>query len=126
MSVESDFEMLVGLLKLGTKLYTFPPLSDNIKEMVIPSIPEDKDKQDEAYREYVRSACLSGIHPMGSASLMPRELGGVVDENLKVYGTSNLRVADLSILPIMLATHPQGTAYGIGEKAADIIKEANQ
>ncbi|KAJ8083481.1 hypothetical protein PM082_009355 [Marasmius tenuissimus] len=126
MSVESDFEMLVGLLKLGTKLYTFPPLSDNIKEMVIPSIPEDKDKQDEAYGEYVRSACLSGIHPMGSASLMPRELGGVVDENLKVYGTSNLRVADLSILPIMLATHPQGTAYGIGEKAADIIKEANQ
>ena len=56
MSVESDFEMLVGLLKLGTQLYSFPPLADNIKKMVIPSIPEDKDKQDAAYREYVKSA----------------------------------------------------------------------
>ncbi|KAG7096062.1 hypothetical protein E1B28_006743 [Marasmius oreades] len=126
LSVESDFEMLVGLFKLATKLYTLPPLSNHIKEMVMPQLPEEKEKVDEAYREYVRNACLSGIHPIGSASMMLRELGGVVDENLVVYGTSNLRVADLSILPIQLSTHPQATAYAIGEKAADIIKESRR
>ncbi|KAL0572990.1 hypothetical protein V5O48_008981 [Marasmius crinis-equi] len=125
LSVESDFEMLVGLLKLGTKLYSYPPLANNVKGLVFPSLPEDESKRDQVLREYVRSACLSGIHPLGSAALMPRELGGVVDENLKVYGTSNLRVVDLSILPIMLATHPQTTVYAIAEKAADIIMEAN-
>ncbi|KAF9262839.1 alcohol oxidase [Marasmius fiardii PR-910] len=124
LSVESDFEMLVGLLKLGTKLYTCPPISKHIKEMVIPQLPEEEGKVDEAYREYVRKACLSGIHPIGAASMMPKELGGVVDERLVVYGTSNLRVVDLSILPIQLSTHPQTTAYAIGEKAADMIKEA--
>ncbi|KAF9262836.1 alcohol oxidase [Marasmius fiardii PR-910] len=124
LSVESDFEMLVGLFKLATKLYTFPPISKHIKEMVIPQLPEEEGKVDEAYREYVRNACLSGIHPIGSAPMMPKELGGVVDERLVVYGTSNLRVADLSILPIQLSTHPQTTAYAIGEKAADMIKEA--
>ncbi|KAL0572987.1 hypothetical protein V5O48_008978 [Marasmius crinis-equi] len=117
LSVESDFEMLVGLLKLGTKLYSFPPLSDSVKGLVFPSLPEDESKRDQALREYVRSACLSGVHPLGTAALMPRELGGVVDEKLKVYGTLNLRVVDLSVVPIMLSTHPQTTVYAIAEKA---------
>lgn len=57
--------------------------------------------------------------------MLPKRLGGVVDPSLKVYGTSNLRVVDISILPMLLATHLMGTAYAIAEKGADIIKEAH-
>lgn len=59
--------------------------------------------------------------------MMPKDKDGVVDTKLKVpygitsnqencsfgrskvYGTKNLRVADLSILPIIPSVHTQGT-----------------
>lgn len=47
----------------------------------------------------------------------------VVDEKLKVKGVKNLRVADVSIMPTLNGGHTQMPAYGIGEKAADLIKE---
>ena len=41
--------------------------------------------------------------------MLPRDKNGVVDNKLKVYGTKNIRVADLSIIPLQTAVHPQGT-----------------
>ena len=54
---------------------------------------------------------------------MPKELGGVVDNRLKVYGTSNVRVVDASVLPFQVSGHLSSTIYAVAEKAADIIKE---
>ena len=39
--------------------------------------------------------------------MLPREKHGVVDPDLKVYGTNNLRVVDLSVVPLHFASHPQ-------------------
>ena len=49
--------------------------------------------------------------------------GGVIDDRLRVYGVKGLRVADASIMPLHIAAHPQATIYGIGEKAASLIRE---
>jgi choline dehydrogenase-like flavoprotein len=54
--------------------------------------------------------------------MMPLELGGVVDTNLTVYGTSNLRVVDTSVFPVIPGAHLQAVAYAVAEKAADMIK----
>ncbi|KAG6909079.1 hypothetical protein DXG01_002060 [Tephrocybe rancida] len=62
---------------------------------------------------------------LGTCSMLPREKQGVVDPNLKVYGTKNLRIADLSIVPLQIAAHTQATVYVIGEKASDIILAAH-
>ena len=48
----------------------------------------------------------------------------VVDEKLRVKGVKGLRVADCSIMPVLNGGHTQIPAYGIGEKAADLIKAA--
>lgn len=37
--------------------------------------------------------------------MLPRKDGGVVSPELKVYGTSNVRVVDESIMPIHLSAH---------------------
>jgi len=62
-------------------------------------------------------------HPLGTAAMMPRDLGGVVNERLKVYGTKNVRVIDASVLPFQVSGHLTSTLYAISEKAADLIKE---
>jgi choline dehydrogenase-like flavoprotein len=64
----------------------------------------------------------SNGHSVGTAAMMPRNLGGVVDNQLMVYGTLGLSIADTSIIPMVPGTHTQTTAYAIGEKAADMIK----
>ncbi|KAF2215414.1 hypothetical protein CERZMDRAFT_94824 [Cercospora zeae-maydis SCOH1-5] len=60
-------------------------------------------------------------HTMGTCSMLPYADGGVVDPELKVYGTSNLRIADASVIPVIISAHPQSLVYAIAEKAADII-----
>ncbi|KAI0059929.1 alcohol oxidase [Artomyces pyxidatus] len=77
------------------------------------------------FDNYVKEAVSSALHPMGTAAMASKALGGVVDNTLKVYGTSNLRVVDASVLPSMIASVLQATVYAIAEKASDIIKAAN-
>lgn len=54
--------------------------------------------------------------------MLPREQGGVVDANLRVYGLANVRVADASVPPISLSTHLMASTYGVAEQASNIIR----
>jgi choline dehydrogenase len=63
-------------------------------------------------------------HPIGTAAMMRRSLGGVVDAQLTVYDTANVRVVDASVLPLHVSGHLSSTLYGVAEKAADLIKAA--
>ena len=59
---------------------------------------------------------------MGTAAMMARELGGVVDSQLRVHGVANLRVVDASILPFQTHGHVTATLFAVAERAADIIR----
>ena len=79
---------------------------------------------DEIFDASIEAGALnpSFAHSSGACALMPEELGGCVDPQLKVYGVQRLRVVDASILPLIPAAHLQATMYAVAEKAADIIK----
>jgi choline dehydrogenase len=47
---------------------------------------------------------------------------GVVDSQLRVYDTANIRIVDASIMPLQVSAHLSSTLYGVAEKAADLIK----
>lgn len=50
-------------------------------------------------------------------------MGKVVDTNLKVKGVQGLRIVDVSVIPVNLATHLQVPAYALAEQAAAIIAQ---
>lgn len=78
---------------------------------------------DAQWKGFVEESITPVQHGVGTASLMPRELGGVVDPTLRVYGTRNVRVVDASIIPLEHNGHLMATVYAIAERAADIILE---
>ncbi|KAI9476189.1 MAG: hypothetical protein EXX96DRAFT_540734 [Benjaminiella poitrasii] len=76
---------------------------------------------DDQVRDWLLNNVRSDWHPVGTCAMLPKELGGVVDPNLKVYGTANLRVVDASIMPLEISSHSMQPTYDIAEKAADMI-----
>ena len=78
---------------------------------------------DESIGNFIRSAAVSTwAHPVGTCAMMPRDMGGVLDSNLKVYGVQGLRVVDASMMPMIAGGHTSTTVYAVAEKAADLIK----
>lgn len=86
--------MLLLILKLAMKVFETKPLADEVRKLVVPS-PEEA-ASDEALTEYIKNSCGCVFHPLGTASMLPREDGGVVDPQLRVYGTANVRVVSVS------------------------------
>lgn len=60
-------------------------------------------------------------HQVGTCK-MGVDKDAVVNPELEVIGIKNLRVVDTSIIPEIIAGHPNSVAMMIGEKAADMIK----
>ncbi|CAE6497422.1 unnamed protein product [Rhizoctonia solani] len=118
LSKSIDQETFVQALKFGLKISQTEPLSSLV---VARQDPPPEVSSDEAYIEYIKANVRTIHHPIGTAVLAPRAIGGVVDTSLRVYGTSNVRVVDASIIPIHMSTHLSRTVYGIAEKAAAII-----
>ncbi|GJJ13595.1 hypothetical protein Clacol_007851 [Clathrus columnatus] len=87
---------------------------------------QEPPRSDEELLRYIRTASQVMFHPISTTPMASRKLGGVVDSNLIVYGTQNLRVVDAGIFPIQLSTMPQASIYAVAEKAADIIKTCHK
>jgi choline dehydrogenase-like flavoprotein len=108
-----DRVVLVESIKYLRTLASTAPFSDVIQSFNDPPVSVTSDDDIAAF---VRQDLQSLKHPVGTAAIAPRVLGGVVDPKLLVYGTKNLRVADASIFPMQISAHAQTTTYAIGEK----------
>ncbi|KAJ4123178.1 hypothetical protein NW768_009706 [Fusarium equiseti] len=119
---EYDVRALIEGAKFARKVAETEPLRSVWEAETEPG-PDVKT--DEQFREFAVKTVNSFYHPVGTCAMLPKKDGGVVDANLKVYGTKNLRVVDASIIPVQLSGHIQTAVYGIAETAAQkIIAEA--
>ncbi|KAG9121764.1 hypothetical protein FRC07_002141 [Ceratobasidium sp. 392] len=91
--------------------------SKNIKDIVYTA--EDNAAIEAHLRQFIETTW----HSCGTVLMKPREQNGCVDSRLNVYGTQNLKVADLSIIPGNVGANTNSTAMLVGEKAAVLIAE---
>lgn len=59
-------------------------------------------------------------HPVGTAR-MGTDAASVVDPELRVRGVQGLRVADASVMPVVIRGHTHAPSIVIGERAADLL-----
>jgi choline dehydrogenase-like flavoprotein len=104
------------------RLHKVAPLSNFIKPNGRRNHPDAFLSDLESAKKYLRDTAKTAYHFCGTAAMLPREKGGVVDEQLKVYGTTNLRVCDASVFPLIPAANIMSSVYAFAERGADIIR----
>ncbi|KAJ7432159.1 GMC oxidoreductase [Mycena latifolia] len=116
---EFDIQVMVNVLRFMRKLGDTGGFKNLFASEADPGAAVQTDQE---IMDYIKNHGGPEYHTVGSAAMLPRHKGGVVSPEFKVYGTSNIRVVDYSILPLQISAHPMSTVYGIAEKAADIIR----
>ncbi|KAM7347189.1 glucose dehydrogenase [FAD, quinone]-like [Cochliomyia hominivorax] len=104
---------------------SFKKINAKLSQKTIPACRKYGNITSRAYWEcYIRHLTLTIYHYSGTCKMGPKtDRAAVVDPRLKVYGIENLRVVDASIMPKIIAGHPNSPVFMIAEKAADMIKQ---
>ena len=110
----TDLEILQEFTPFTRKYFYETRLKDLDPVEVSPGSDVQTPEQIEAWLRNVMNP--STFHPIGTAAMLPKNLGGVVDEQLAVYGVQGLSVVDASIIPDLPGSYLQQTVYAIAEK----------
>lgn len=82
--------------------------------------PGEALKSKQALDEWIRLRATTAFHISGTCAMgRSGDPNAVVSPELKVHGIEGLRVADASIMPIVVTSNLNATAMMIGERAAD-------
>ncbi len=113
----NDWAKLKKGLAISRRIYSDGPISQYVEREILPGPDMQSDAQLDAMKEE-----LSGVvhHPVGTCS-MGTGPDAVVDPQLRVHGIAGLRVADASIMPLLIGANTNAAAVMIGEKASDLI-----
>ncbi|KAM7199925.1 putative GMC oxidoreductase [Naviculisporaceae sp. PSN 640] len=130
-SAQVDCDIMIAGLEFNSKLMNTSALRELMPNPQDPwtiPLPSPLDGSpglgsESLLQRAVSTSLRTEFHPCGTTSMMPLELGGVVNPRLVVYGTSNLRVVDAGVIPLIPAAHLQAGLYALAERAADLIKE---
>ncbi|KAK4466787.1 putative GMC oxidoreductase [Cladorrhinum samala] len=116
-----DAAVMIDILKYTRRYYLDNPATKPWAARE--NSPGASTTTDEQWASFIaRTMSPSEFHPVGTCAMMPLELGGVVDEELKVYGVKGLRVVDGSVMPTLVGANTCQTVYAVAEKAADLIR----
>jgi choline dehydrogenase-like flavoprotein len=115
-----DWETLREGVRIAMRISGQPALKPHLRDLsrTIAAGLAPASDSDAAIDEYLRSHAMSFYHPAGTCAM-----GTVVDSRLRVFGAEALRVADTSIMPLLVAGNTNAPAMMIGERAADFLRE---
>lgn len=113
-----DLEKLVLGVKAARTILAAPAFDRYRGEEIRPG---PGVQSDEEIRAFIRGRAETIYHPVGTCRMGNDPLA-VVDAELRVRGLEGLRVADASIMPLLVGGNTNAPAIMIGEKAADLIR----
>lgn len=117
-----DLDILLRGTRKAIEIFKSPELQKFVTKFSLPS--EDALEDDDAIRDFIRQTAKTVFHPVGTAKMGPdNDPMAVVDQQLKVKGIEGLRVADASIMPLLVSGNTNAPAMMIAERAARFIKE---
>jgi len=116
---EYDIRAALMGLRLVRTIAAQPALQPYVVNEISPGIDIESDN---ALLDYVRRTGVSNQHPTSSCA-MGVGPNSVVDPRLRVHGIAGLRVADASIMPVVVGGNTNAPTIMIGEKAASMILE---
>jgi choline dehydrogenase len=113
LSDPADLTPLIEGVKLAHRLVQAKPFDPYRGAPVFP--PDDPET-------YVRAHAETLYHPVGTCK-MGQDAWSVVNSRLQVYGVTGLRVADASVMPVIVGGNTNAATMMIAEKAADLLRE---
>lgn len=117
LSASTDLERLVTGVAQCQAVFATKAFAQHVTEPMMPG-PDEHD-----IAEYVRGNAETLYHPTGTCR-MGDDADSVVDTELRVRGTQNLRVVDASVMPRIIRGHTHAPTVMIAERAADLIRAA--
>jgi len=117
LDTQTDRDILVRGVKKLREIMAQPAVKPFVVEEILPG---PKAASDDDLLEFGRRAGNLLYHPVGSCKMGVDPMA-VVDPALRVHGIQGLRVADASIMPLMISGNTNAPSIMIGEKAADLI-----
>lgn len=118
-----DVEIMTAPVRLYRKWHTTPSMQTLTPVEILPGSHVTTDTE---FADYIAgSTTPTNGHSCGTAAMAPRSLGGVVAPDLTVYGVKRLSVGDISIIPMIPASHTCSTVYAIAEKVRGLSQSVD-
>lgn len=118
LSEPGDWRCAIEAVKYAQELAYAPSLKDYTDS---PYRPDHRVRTESEIREFCREYSATIFHPVGTCK-MGVDQDAVVDPQLRVHGLSNLRIADASIMPLLVSGNTSIPSTMIGEMAAELIQ----
>ena len=118
LSTEHDEQTMIAGVRMARRIARSRSMQPYIADEYRPGFHIDSDDE---VLDFIRGYGTTIFHPVGTCRMGSDE-SSVVDPQLRVRGVRGLRVADASIMPLLLSGNTNAGSIVIGEKAADLIK----
>jgi choline dehydrogenase len=120
LSHERDQQTLIRGVRLARRLLQTPELAPYVASE---SMPGSDKTTDEELLQFIRHYGVSSYHLNGTARMGKAEDAmSVVDDECRVHGIQNLRIADSSVMPTIPSANICAATMMIAEKVADLIR----
>lgn len=121
LATKTDQDTIVEGIRIARNICRHAPVAEVITEEYSPGAGLHDDDYD-AILNWARDTATTIYHPTGTCK-MGNDPMSVVDDRLRVRGVKGLRVADASIMPVIVSGNTNAPCIMIGEKASDLILE---